>query len=122
MLDSLNPFTSAFTKSQTEQSDNPEDRVYGSNAKVWPYGLFPAGNMDKKVQVPCAYNYPPWDIQQLIINELDTLWYVPLLLYEKLEELDKKSLLNQFLSSAPGKTLLLASDYMISSSIKGGSG
>ena len=39
---------------------------------------------------------------------------------EKLEELDKKSLLDQFLSSVPGKTLLLASDYLISLRIRGG--
>ena len=38
---------------------------------------------------------------------------------EKLDELDKKSLLIQFLSLVPGETFLLASDYSISSRILG---
>ena len=49
-----------------------------------------------------------------------TLWDAPLLLQEKLGKPDKKALLVQCLSSVPGKTLLLASDYLISSSIWGG--
>ena len=72
------------------------------------------------MRVPCVYNYPPWGILQLTINELARLWDVPLLLQEKLEELDEKSLLVQFLSSVSGKTLLLASDYLIISRIRGG--
>ena len=48
-------------------------------------------DMDRKrVRVPCVYNSPPWDIRQPTINEIATLWDVPLLLQEKLEELDKK--------------------------------
>ena len=84
MLDSVNTVTSAFPKSQLFQPENPEARVYVSKAEVWPYGLFPAGHMVQKVQVPCFYNYPPWGIQQLTINELANLWDVPLLLQEKL--------------------------------------
>ena len=118
MLASVIPVNSAVAKSQPEQPDNPEARVYGSMAEVWPYGLFPAGNMGKRVRVPCIYNYPPWVIRQLTINELATLWDVPMLLQEKLEELDKKYLLVQFLSSMLGKTFLLASDYLISSRIR----
>ena len=57
---------------------------------------------------------------KISINELSTLWDVPILLQEKLDELDHISLLAQFLSSVPGKTLLLASDYLISSRIQGG--
>ena len=72
------------------------------------------------MRVPCFYNSLPWGIQKLTINKLATLWDAPLLLHEKLEELDKKSLLVQFLSSVPGKILLLASDYLISSRIRGG--
>ena len=53
-------------------------------------------------------------ILQLTINDLDTLWYVPMLLQEKLEELDQKSLLDNFMLSVPRKQLLLASDYLIS--------
>ena len=43
-----------------------------------------------------------------------------MLLQEKFEELDKKSVLVQFLSSVPGKTFLVASDYYISSRLQGG--
>ena len=91
MLDSVNPLISSVPNSQPAQPDNPEARVYGSKAEVWPYGLFPAGKMGKRVQAPCVYNPPPWVIRQLTINELYTLWDVPLLLQEKLEELDKNS-------------------------------
>ena len=80
MLDSVNPVTSAVTKIQPAQPDNTESQVYGSKTKVWPYGLFPAGNMIKRVRVTFVYNSPPWGIRQLTINELATLWYVPLLL------------------------------------------
>ena len=80
MLASVNPVTSAVPMSQPAQPDNPEARVYGSKSKVCPYGLFPAENMGKRVRVPCVYNSPPWVIRQLTINELATLWYVPLLL------------------------------------------
>ena len=86
---------------------------------MWQYGLFPAEHMGKRVRLTCVYNSPQWGIRQLTVNELATLWDVPLLLQEKLEELNKKSLLVQFFSSVPGKTLLLASDYMISSRIRG---
>ena len=72
------------------------------------------------MQVPCVYNFLPWGIRQLTINDLATLWDVPLLLKEKLEEFDKKILVVKFLSSVLGKTLLLASDYLISSRIQGG--
>ena len=85
MLASVNPVASAVPNSQLAQPDNPEARVYGSMAEVWPYGLFHVGYMVKMVQVPCVYNSPPWVIRSLTINELDTLWYVPLLLQEKLE-------------------------------------
>ena len=103
MLASVKPVTSEVTKSQLAQPENPEARLYVSKAEVWPYGLFPAGNMRKEVRVPCVYNSPPWGIQQLTINELATLWYVPLLLQDKLEELDKKSLLVQFFHQCRGK-------------------
>ena len=43
----------------------------------------------KRVRLPCVYNSPPWVIWQLNINELATLWDVPMLLQEKWEELDK---------------------------------
>ena len=49
MLASVNPLTSVVTKSQPVQPENPEDRLYVSKAEVWPYGLFPAGHMGKKV-------------------------------------------------------------------------
>ena len=74
----------------------------------------------KRVRVPCVYNSPPWGIRKLTINELTTLWYVPLLLQEKLEELDKESLLVQFLSLVPGNMLFLAIYYLISLRIWGG--
>ena len=89
MLDSVNPVISEVPKSQRTQPDNPEAWVYGPNSNVWPYGLLTAGHMGKRLRVPCVYNYPPWGIQQLTINELDTLLDVPLLLQEELEELDK---------------------------------
>ena len=57
--------------------------------EVWPYGLFPAVHMLKRVWVPFVYNSPPWVIRQLTINEVATLWYVPLLLQDELEELDE---------------------------------
>ena len=120
MLASVNPVNSAVPKSQPSQPDNPEAWVYGSKAKMWPYGLFPSGHMGKRVRVPYVYNYSQWVIWQLTINELATVWDVPLFLQDKLEELDKKSLLVQFLFLVPGKTLLPASDYLISSRIRGG--
>ena len=89
MLDSVNLVTSEFPKGQQTQPDNSEARVYGSKSKVWPYGLFPEVNMGERVQVTSVYNSPPWGIRQLTINDLATLWDVPLLLQEKLEELDK---------------------------------
>ena len=119
MLASVNPVTSEVSKIQPAQPDNTEAQVYGSKAEVWPYGLFPARHTGKKVRVPCVYNYPPWGIRKLTTNDLATLWYVPLLLQEKSEELDKKSLLVQFFSSVPCKALLLANDYLISSRIRG---
>ena len=119
MLASVNPLNSAVSKSQPSQPNNPEARVYGSNTEVWKYVLLPAGHMVKMVQLPCVYNYPPWEIQQLTTNELATLWDVPLLLQEKSEELDKKSLLVQYLTSVLGKKLLLASDYLIILRIRG---
>ena len=73
MLASVNPVTSEVPKSQLAQPDNPEARVYGSMAEVWPYGLFHAVHMLKRVQVPCVYNSPPWGIRQLTINEVATL-------------------------------------------------
>ena len=80
MLDIVNPVTSAVPKSQPSQPDNSEAQVYVSKSKVWPNGLFPAGHMGKRVWVPCVYNSPPWGIRQLTINELATLWDVPLFL------------------------------------------
>ena len=72
------------------------------------------------MRVPCVYNSPPWGIRQFTINELATLWDVPLFLKEKLEELDKSPCWFNFLSSVPGKTLLLARDYLISLRIREG--
>ena len=54
MLDSVNPLTPAVQNIQREQHDNPEAGVYGSKSEVWPYGLFPAGHMGKRVRVPCV--------------------------------------------------------------------
>ena len=120
MLASVNLVNSSVTMSQLAQPEYPEAWMYGLNPDVWPYGLFPAGRMSAKVWVSCVYNSPLWGIRQLTINNVSTLWDVPLLLQDKLEELDQKSLLVKFLSSVPGKILLLASDCLISSSIRGG--
>ena len=76
--------------------------------------------MITKVRVSSVYNSPPWGICQLTINELAVLWDVPMLLQEKLEEIDQKFLLVHFLSSVLVKELLLSSDYLISLSILGG--
>ena len=119
-LDSLNPVNSEVKMSQPAQPEEPEARVYGSKFDVWPYILFPAVKMTAKVRVSCVYNYLTWGIRQLTINYMAMLWDVPMLLQEKLEEIDQKSLSVQFLSSVPGKKLILAIDYMISSSIRGG--
>ena len=62
MLASVNPVTSAVPNSQPAQPNNPEAWVYGSMAEVWPYGLFPAGHMVKRVRVPCVYISLPWVI------------------------------------------------------------
>ena len=88
MLGIVNPVTSAVPKSQPAKPDNPESWVYVSKSEVCPYGLFPEGHMGKRVRVPCVYNSPPWGIQKLTINDLAALCNVPLLLQEKLEELD----------------------------------
>ena len=93
--------------------------MYVLKFEVWPYGLLPVVQTSAKMQVYCVYNSPPWGICQLTINYLAMLWYVSILMKDKLEELDKKSLLVQFFSSVPGKIFLLASDYLISSSIQG---
>ena len=89
MLDSANPVNSTVTKSQPAQYETSETQVYVSKAQLCPYGLFPIVYMVPKVRVPCVYNYPPWGIHKLTISELAILWDVPLLLQEKLEELDK---------------------------------
>ena len=94
--------------------------MYVLKAEVWPYELFPAGHMGTKVRLPLVYNSPPWGIRQLTISELATLWNVPLLLQEKLEEFDKKYLLVQKHLSVPGDKFLLASNYLISSRLRGG--
>ena len=80
MLDSVNTLNSSVIMTQPAQPEEPEARFYGPKSKFWPYGLFPAGKMSTKVRVSCVYNSPPWDIRQLTINDLDTLWYVPLLI------------------------------------------
>ena len=122
MLDGTNTVNSAATMSQRAQPQEPEARVYESKSEVWTYDLLTAGKMSTKARLSCVYISLPRDICQLTINQLATLWYVRLLLQEKLEELDQKYLLVQFFSSVPGKTLIIASDYMIRSRIKGGWG
>ena len=89
MLASVNLVILEATRIQPEQPEKPEDWVYGSKSEVWPYGLFPGGNISTKVRVSCVYNSTQWGVFQLTINDLYTLWDVPLLLQEKLEELDK---------------------------------
>ena len=76
--------------------------------------------MSTKLRVYCVYNSPPRVILQLTINNIATLWDVALLLQEQLEEVDQTPLLGQLFSSVPGKTLLLASGYLISLRIRGG--
>ena len=80
MLGSVNPVNSEVPNIQLAQPDNNESWVYGSKSEVWPYGLFPAGHMRKRVRVPFVYISQPWVIQQLTINGLATLWDVPLFL------------------------------------------
>ena len=82
MLASMKPVTSEVPNIQPVQPDNPDSQVYRSKSEVWPYGLFPAVHMGKRLRVPCVYNYPPWAIRQLTINELATLWDVPLMLQD----------------------------------------
>ena len=89
MLASVNPVTSVVPKIQPAQPDNPEARMYGSMAEVWPYGLFPAVHMGKRLRVTFVYDSPPWGILQLATYELATLWGVHPLLQEKLEEINK---------------------------------
>ena len=72
------------------------------------------------MRVYFVYNSPPWVIRQLTINDLDTLWDIPLLMQDNLEELYQTLLLGGIVLSVPGETLLLASDYLISSRIRGG--
>ena len=83
MLDSMNPVTSAVLNIQPAQPDNSGARVYVSNSEVWKYGLLSAGKMGKRVRVHCVYNTPQWGIQKITINDMDTLWDVPMLLQEK---------------------------------------
>ena len=120
MLASINPFNLAVKMDQPAQPEAQEDWVCGMKSKVWPYGLVPLRKMSATVRVYCDYTSPPWVIRQITINELSTLWYVPPFMQDKLEELYQTSLLLQFLSSLPWKTLLLESDYLISSRIQGG--
>ena len=119
MLANLNPVNSEAIMDQLAQPKAPEAWVYGIKFEVCPYGLFTSGQMIAKVQVSCAYNYLPCGILQLTINELANKWDVPLLLQEKLEEPEQIYIFSNFVVSA-GKTLLVASDYMISSRILGG--
>ena len=81
---SVNPVNSAVTMSQPSQPKEPEAWVYESKSEVCPYGLFTAGQMIAKVRLSFVYNSLPWVIRQLTINDLATLWDVPLLLQEKL--------------------------------------
>ena len=103
ILASVNPVILKFTRRQPEQPDKPEDWVYGSKSEVWPYGLFPGGNISTKVRVSCVYNSTQWGVFQLTINDLYTLWDVPLLLQEKLEELDKNPCWFNFCHQFRGK-------------------
>ena len=95
MLASANPVNSAAKMDQLAQPEAQEARSYGKKFEVWTYGLFHVGQMSAKVRVSCVYNYPPWGIHQITTNELATLWDIPLLFQDKLEELDKISLLVQ---------------------------
>ena len=120
MLASINPFNLEIKMDQPAQPEVPEDWVYGMKSKVWPYGLVPFGKISAKVWVSCDYTSPPWVVHHITINELATLCDVPLFLQDKLEELYQTHLLVQFLSLSPWKTLLLESNYLISSRIQGG--
>ena len=103
MLASVNPVILAATRSQPEQPEKPEDWVYGSKSEVWPYGLFPEGNISTKLRVSSAYNSTQWGVFQNTINDMDTLWDVPLLLQENLEELDKNPCWFNFCHQFRGK-------------------
>ena len=103
MLACANPVNSASKMDQPEQPEAPEPWFYGKKFEVWTYVLFTDEEMSAKVRVLCVYNSPPWGIHQPTINDLATLWDVPILLQEKLDELDHISLLAQFLSSVTGK-------------------
>ena len=93
MLACANPVNSASKMDQPEQPEAPEPWFYGKKFEVWTYVLFTDEEMSAKVRVPCVYNSPPWGIIQHTINDLATLWDVPILLQEKLDELDLISLL-----------------------------
>ena len=92
---------------QPAQLEAPEAWLYGSRFEVWPHGLFTTEQMSAEVQVSCVYNYPPWFIRQLTINDLANLWNVPLLLQYKLEELDQIYILVQFFHQCQGKSCSL---------------
>ena len=53
MLAGVNPVTSAVTKSQLAEHDEPKARMYGPKSEVWPYGLFTAGHMEKSAGILC---------------------------------------------------------------------
>jgi len=99
----------------------PQPVVDSRGGLVSPFGLFPSGSLRSLVICSCVRNKPSfYGVRALIPKELANLWDVPLLAQEYAAGPGSPALLESFLSSVPGKTLLLGSDFLLASFLRGG--
>ena len=96
-------------------------QVHRHGLEVFPFFLFLATSLTAQVQVPCVFNTPvKWGLRQLTQQEEATLWDVLLFLQEHIpRDVWSTMMLSRFLRGVPVKTLLLGSDFLLSSQIRG---
>jgi len=84
------------------------DAVINEGTQLMPYWLFPAIDPLISVWVHCEYNSPiKWGIRPLLPTELSTMWDVPIVLQEWLQEFSAPVELLALMDGITGKVLLL---------------
>ena len=116
----LHSVTSARPAPQPPASSSAPGPLY-VDGDVSPYGLFPFVSPHASVRVPCVFNRASeWGSRPLVPAEHAALCDVPILLQDWLTANRSPLVLPMFWHAPPGKTLLLGSDYLLSSWIRGG--
>ena len=117
---SVNSVTSATPALPPSVSGTQSPAVSWSGLEIMPFGLFPSSHKSARVRVRCVFNVPSkWGSRSLTVPELSALWDVPILLQDRVLREFSTGLLHRFTQGVPGKTLLLGSDYLLSSRIRG---